>query len=116
MSSTLLRWDVAWREATVNVGHVEIPQEPDDDAAVAALAERATDVEARSLASWAFGQAASEALAGLKRMRSLYESLDDAAWRAAVEAFRLWVAGSGIAPDTRLGGQVELVVVSGTVA
>ncbi len=74
-----------------------------------------TTVRERELASWTFGQTVGEALAGLDRMRSLYASLDDAAWERTIEEFRAWHAASGLIDDTRLDGTVTLTLVSGVV-
>lgn len=114
MSTTLRRWDAAWRDATSGVGYKAIPQEPSDETAVMALAERAGDVTETVLASWAFEQTVGEALAGLERMRPLYDALSDDAWDDAVSTFRSWQARSDLGVAIRLGGTVTLTLVSGT--
>jgi SAM-dependent methyltransferase len=115
MSPALTRWDAAWREATARAGYVAIPQEPDDDLAVAALGGRASDIQVHELASWEFGQTVDAALAGLDRLRPLYDTLDEVAWTAAVDDFRRWHAASGLAADTSLDGTVTLTLASGIV-
>ena len=115
MSPALRRWDAAWREATDRSGYTPIPQVPDDLAAVAALRERTCRVAETELASWTFGQSVHDALAGLDRMRALYESLSDDAWEEALLAFREWYDASGLNESTQLDGTVTLMLVSGTV-
>ncbi len=115
MSPELDRWDVAWRDSTEQSGHVPVPQVPDDDVSVAALAERTNQVAERELVSWEFGQKVDDALAGLDRMRPLYEALPDAAWTSVVAGFRRWQATSGLAGDSWLGGTVTLTLVTGVV-
>ncbi len=115
MSPALRAWDAAWVEATTRVGHEVVPQEPDDVVAVKALSGRVDTVSERELATWSFGQSVETAIAGLDRMRPLYESLPDAAWDAALTVFRGWRASSGLADDTWLGGTVTLTFVSGVV-
>lgn len=115
MSPMLAAWDAAWHEAAAAAGHVAVPQEPDDETAVVALAERTGEIAEWALASWTFGQGVVEALAGLDRLRPLYPSLDDDAWASVLASFHVWQETSGPAGDVRLDGTVTLVLVSGTV-
>lgn len=115
LSPGLQRWDAAWREATARAGYKPVPQIPDDLAAVAALDERTSGVTETALASWSFGQSVHEALAGLDRMRTLYESLSDDAWVETLLAFGEWYGASGLNESTQLDGTVTLTLVSGTV-
>lgn len=115
MSPGLARWDAAWRKVTERAGHVTVPQEPDDAAAVAALVERTVDVTETELASWTFGQTVRDRLASLDRMRSLYPSLSDDAWDAVLKHFREWREHTGPDETAWLGGSVALVLVAGVV-
>jgi hypothetical protein len=115
MSPALTAWDAAWRDAVDRAGHRPMPQVPSDDRAAAALGERTVDLRIEPLASWEFGQAAGDALAGLDRLRPLYGSLDDPAWDDALATFRRWHAASGLDTAARLDGTVTLTLVSGTV-
>lgn len=115
LSPELAAWDAAWRDAVKGAGHRPIPQVPSDDEAAEALGARAVGLRIDRLASWEFGQTVAEALAGLDRLRPLYPDLDDAAWAAAVDAFRRWHAASGLDVATRLAGTVTLTLVSGIV-
>lgn len=115
LSPALTAWDAAWRKAVEAAGHRHIPQVPGDEEAVGALAERTASLRIDPLASWAFGQSVADALAGLGRLRPLYPDLDDAAWAAAVDAFRRWHAASGLDAAASLSGTVTLTLVSGTV-
>lgn len=116
MSPELARWDAAWRGITEQAGHRPILQEPDDHRAVEALAERTVDVAETRLASWEFGQTAQDRIAGLDRVRPLYQSLNQTLWIQVLGRFREWFAASGIEAGAWVGGEVALTLVRGTVA
>lgn len=115
MSPALAAWDAAWRDTVARAGHRPIPQVPTDDEAAEALGTRCVDLRVDALASWEFGQTAGEAFAGLHRLRPLYPDLHDAAWEAAIAAFRRWHAASDLDDAVRLAGTVTLTLVSGSV-
>lgn len=115
MSPALRDRDAAWRVAVESVGYRHMPQRPDDTEATAALVQRAGQVTEDVVASWPFGQTVSDADAGLQRLRSLYATLGDNAWKIAVERFGEWQRSHHTPSETWLGGTVDLVLVHGVV-
>ncbi len=115
MSPALRDWDSAWRAAVESAGYRHMPQRPNDAEAVAALERRSDHVTEHVIATWPFGQTATDADAGLRRLRPLYETLDDAAWAEAVERFGHWQNAHPVEPETWLGGTVDLVLVRGII-
>ncbi len=112
-NKSLQRWDSAWRTRIEAVGGTHASLSPTDAAVEDEMRRRWPDVSITSLASWGFGQTVSSARDGYReRLRALYPTVGDLAWEASVSQFLEWADHAFPDPDTHLGGEVNLELVT----
>lgn len=108
----LRRWDAAWRSRIEATGFRHQSLSPTDDEVVSAMGARWGPVTVHELDSWTFGQSVQDARCDYgARLRSLYPSIDDAAWEAMVGDFLEWTERSYREPGKMLEGVVHFEIV-----
>lgn len=110
-SPALERFDARWREIVETTGYRHPSTSPDDAEVIATLGARARSSDTYQLATWTAGQPLSQALDGYgARLRPLYTTVPDGAWRNAVETFTTWAGTAFPEPATRLDFTVTVEV------
>lgn len=110
-SPALERFDARWREIVEATGYRHPSSSPDDAEVIAMLEARARRSDTYQLATWTAGQPLGQALDGYgARLRPLYPTVPDEAWRNAVESFTTWARAAFPDPTTRLDFTVTVEV------
>ena len=111
LTPALTTFDRQWRAEIEATGYRHPPQEPDDDTVLAEVDDRAASCEVRQLATWETGRTVAEALDGYgERLRPLYPTVPDDAWRETVSRFTDWARAAFPDLSTRLDCTVTLEV------